>query len=282
MLKLTFNTVEKVFTYDHKAIYAVENEGGEKVHCTANHPFYVVNKGKFIRADRLEKTDRIFELKDNKLANKLKVSATQKSEKVYDLTVKDSHTFFVGKSGVWVHNSNYEMDVKNNLVVACGGRPCITNDHPVKYFDSVDSNPMMKATFTGDADSIGFGARKYRFILYEHFPEKPNIQKTYELLGDQGVVIIMGKLHVSRDWEHTGFKVLRSEFRPNSRDDLVGVQAVAKGDVTEANIREFLDPIAYQIYKKRIIDSDESLNLTCKSIFYALCREYIFTHLKFS
>lgn len=83
-------------------IWTLVFKNRHKVETTSEHPFYVHGKG-FIAAKDLRVGDEIV----TSVGNTLKLTATRnklRSTKVYNITVADFHTYFVGNAGVWVHN----------------------------------------------------------------------------------------------------------------------------------------------------------------------------------
>lgn len=76
---------------------------GEVVECTNDHPFYVEGQG-FISADQIRIGSSIisYNSSPSKLLN---VQNLQERKQVYNLTVADFQTYFVGKNGLWVHNN---------------------------------------------------------------------------------------------------------------------------------------------------------------------------------
>ena len=84
-------------------------EADEELVCTAEHPFYVGNRERpgFVEAGELQVGDE-FRLADGGAAAVLglrtEVAAEGKPFTTYNIEVADFHTYFVGRSGVWVHN----------------------------------------------------------------------------------------------------------------------------------------------------------------------------------
>jgi len=70
------------------------------------HPFWVAGKG-WVAAKELAKGDRLI-TPDEKVAvvGEARVEAVRGPPvAVYNLEVENTHTYFVGRSGVWVHNA---------------------------------------------------------------------------------------------------------------------------------------------------------------------------------
>nr|WP_018299701.1 Hint domain-containing protein [Fangia hongkongensis] len=128
--KLTFNKITDTFIFKQKKVYrlsiACSNSSMkiESIFATENHPFYVKNKG-FTQLSFLTSEDKLVSLTGHSIAKNM---SRHRIEDVYDLTVKDSHTFFVGKQGTWVHNSK---DPSTSLMEVLGysGDPTRESQH---------------------------------------------------------------------------------------------------------------------------------------------------------
>lgn len=84
------------------------NEGdGGSVFVTAEHPYYVLNKAKFVPVEELQVGDRFRDFEGKELVfhgKRLIRSMPGDPFKVYNIEVADNHTYFAGKESVWVHN----------------------------------------------------------------------------------------------------------------------------------------------------------------------------------
>lgn len=79
-----------------------ENGLPETFEVTNNHPFYVLNTG-WVDSGNLKQGMKLASYKNN--AFKVKsLTPLDRSPVTYNFEVADFHTFFVGKSEVWVHN----------------------------------------------------------------------------------------------------------------------------------------------------------------------------------
>lgn len=77
---------------------------GEKIEATAEHPFYEEHKG-FVPAGLLAVGNSVV----TRAGPGLQIASIKKNtvaKNVFNLTASDSHTYFVGKSALWVHNVN--------------------------------------------------------------------------------------------------------------------------------------------------------------------------------
>lgn len=99
----------------------VESEVQDTVRTTAEHPFWAAGRG-WIRADELDEGDLVFALH----SGWLRVSGgtwTGVYTTVYNFEVEGYHSYFVGASGVWVHNdcSKEARELRKNLEKAGRG-----------------------------------------------------------------------------------------------------------------------------------------------------------------
>jgi hypothetical protein len=84
-------------------IISLETASGEVIKTTAYHPFYV--DGNWVRAGNLAAGDKVSTL-DGGAITIVDISSERFAEPiaVYNLTVADFHTYFVGSTGILVHN----------------------------------------------------------------------------------------------------------------------------------------------------------------------------------
>ena len=78
--------------------------GGETIACTPEHPFWVIQRG-WTNAEHLDSGYELRALNGDSIPV-LGVAHERLCERVriYNLPVNDTHTYFVGKSGLLVHN----------------------------------------------------------------------------------------------------------------------------------------------------------------------------------
>jgi hypothetical protein len=74
----------------------------ELIEVTPQHPFWVADEG-WVDSDQLAPGDEL-STADGDAASVLSVASTARSETVYNLTIDEHHTYFVGATGTWVHN----------------------------------------------------------------------------------------------------------------------------------------------------------------------------------
>ena len=104
----TLETSEKTVleTYIRKVdrlVHLVIN--GEEVITTDNHPFFVQGRG-FIEAGSLLVGDKLVSVNgDDLFVEKHQIEEFDDPVDVYNFQVEDTHTYFIGSFGVWVHNA---------------------------------------------------------------------------------------------------------------------------------------------------------------------------------
>jgi hypothetical protein len=86
-----------------KHISAIE-VAGETIKATYNHPIWVVDDARFEWANQIVPGEHLW-LDGGHLATVTKISSFVEVTTVYNLSVLDVHTFFVGSSPVLVHNA---------------------------------------------------------------------------------------------------------------------------------------------------------------------------------
>ena len=77
-------------------------ESGESIETTAEHPFYIQGKG-WNAANTLKVGDAL-QLYNGTVVVVKTVDTSVRVERVYNLTVANTHNYFVGSDGVLVHN----------------------------------------------------------------------------------------------------------------------------------------------------------------------------------
>lgn len=109
---------------------SLRTEGGEEetLSTTAGHPFYVSDKACFVEACELNTGDTLF-LPEGRTAAvtgiRIERAEPGTSFTTYNFAVADTHTYFAGKAGVWVHNisnnpckllaTEYLRDINNRV-----------------------------------------------------------------------------------------------------------------------------------------------------------------------
>ncbi|MDM8562715.1 polymorphic toxin-type HINT domain-containing protein [Candidatus Marithioploca araucensis] len=123
---------DKVLSYDERAettsdqsvmaviqgekpyqILKITLDSGESIEATAEHPFYIKGKG-WNPASSL-KVGQALQLHNGTTVVVKEIDTSIRLEKVYNLTVANTHNYFVGVDGVLVHNCDLGKKAKNIL-----------------------------------------------------------------------------------------------------------------------------------------------------------------------
>lgn len=111
--KVAFKQVTTLFRNADKLIYelSVVNEQGETevIGTTAEHPFYVKDKG-WTKTIQLLVGDKITTADDN-IVTVFAVRLSPTRQDTYNFEVDDYHTYFVGKNKLWVHNECFDKQL---------------------------------------------------------------------------------------------------------------------------------------------------------------------------
>ena len=97
-----FKRVTNTFVRQADVIYTISYEDGSVFETTWNHPFYIEGKG-FIQAKDL-KSGQLSHTSQSRLLRITNIENESRMETVYNFEVDENHTYYVGKSGVLVHN----------------------------------------------------------------------------------------------------------------------------------------------------------------------------------
>ncbi|MES9863933.1 MAG: polymorphic toxin-type HINT domain-containing protein [Candidatus Thiodiazotropha sp. LLP2] len=111
-LVLSYNEDTKENEY-HEVVHLIQNEleydfisielnDGNVIDSTPSHPFFV--DGEWINAQELGRNDLLAFLDERVSISDITVNTRE--SKVYNLTVDNTHTYYVGEGGVLVHNAN--------------------------------------------------------------------------------------------------------------------------------------------------------------------------------
>ncbi|MDE7390644.1 MAG: EndoU domain-containing protein [Lachnospiraceae bacterium] len=104
-LEVSEKTVEKTFVRQNGNLIKV-TAGNETFTATSNHPFYVASKG-FVEAIDLRAGDVLITVNGERLVvNKVQHEILESPIDVFNFTVSENHTYFIGSSAVGVHNNN--------------------------------------------------------------------------------------------------------------------------------------------------------------------------------
>jgi hypothetical protein len=113
----TFESLEKAVV---RVDVRIPDGSIESIVCTTEHPFHVDGRG-WIGARSLAIDDRV-QLLDGRRSTIVGVTALMETATVFNFEVADDHTYFVGTSGIWVHNSSSAKDALAEVLRAQGRR----------------------------------------------------------------------------------------------------------------------------------------------------------------
>jgi hypothetical protein len=94
-------------------IIKITLNSGDSIEATAEHPFYIKGKG-WNPASRL-KVGQALQLHNGTTVVVKEIDTSVRLEKVYNLTVANTHNYFVGESGVLVHNCKLTKGGKSKI-----------------------------------------------------------------------------------------------------------------------------------------------------------------------
>ena len=133
------------FEFDNKWVLnvTVANSSGkiELIQTTDRHPFYVVGK-EWIAATELEEGFELV-LANGEQARVAKVEPLGLVARVYNISVEDFHTYYVGELGVWAHNicaqdlNDAGIDTKKYGLTDIDAAAKHKKQEPEKYFDDL-------------------------------------------------------------------------------------------------------------------------------------------------
>ncbi len=88
-----------------KDLVTITLDSGEEITATAEHPFYLPREKQWLDADELNTNDVLLSLADTSTLIS-DVEAYSRMARVYNLTVANDHTYYVGDAGVLSHNAS--------------------------------------------------------------------------------------------------------------------------------------------------------------------------------
>jgi hypothetical protein len=103
-------------------------DSGESIEATAEHPFYIKGKG-WNPANSL-KVGEALQLHDGSVVVVKEIDTSVRVEKVYNLTVANTHNYFVGVDGVLVHNCSPNSGKRRKNRIPDKGVPNTVAENP--------------------------------------------------------------------------------------------------------------------------------------------------------
>lgn len=103
--KVSFNKITETFLKETDVITKLSLDN-HLINTTPTHPFYSVTRKGWVRADELKIGESLINFEGKKVSvDDKNTLLLDKPIPVYNLTVDNDHTYFVGKNNVLVHNS---------------------------------------------------------------------------------------------------------------------------------------------------------------------------------
>jgi acyl carrier protein len=123
--KVELNKVANTLNRETQGIYEI-TAGKETINVTAEHPFYVIDKG-WIKAKDLQVGNNL-KSSDSKLVIEISyVKALSETVTVYNIEVDGNHNYFITGSTILVHNKNIK-ELKEKQVSETKKKHCQMND----------------------------------------------------------------------------------------------------------------------------------------------------------
>ncbi|TDN39906.1 hypothetical protein A8B98_16515 [Hymenobacter sp. UV11] len=94
--------VTHLFRYERDTVYVLHTAAGEAIRTTSDHPFYV--RGHWVRVRRLRVGDSLVSQNGQRHVLR-RIELKPEHVTVYNFTVDELHTYFVGQNAILVHNS---------------------------------------------------------------------------------------------------------------------------------------------------------------------------------
>jgi hypothetical protein len=158
----------------------------EVIRTTEEHPFWLQGKG-WTPASQLKAGDVLARADGDIQIHKMRL--VQGPASVYNFTVEKTHTYFVGKNKLWVHNANIVCDVKTARLEAIRERipPYLQR----KFDDDLKDNQTLEDALVDNpnlADSwvVVAGHEQIRKDL-------PTLNKLDSLMKDKDVMDVLGE-----------------------------------------------------------------------------------------
>jgi len=97
----------------NKTLTDITLHSGEVITATANHPFWEINRKEWLEADELNISSILLDINDNNATIK-SLRSYGNNRRVYNLSVGNVHTYFVGVQGILGHNA-CKLPIKSRI-----------------------------------------------------------------------------------------------------------------------------------------------------------------------
>ena len=152
--------VTHLFRHERDTVYVLHPATGEALRTTSDHPFYV--RGQWVRVRRLRVGDSLVTQAGQRL-RLLRLEAKLEHVTVYNFTVDELHTYFVGSSAILVHNNG-----------PCGGTK------PGGYSHPDAQQPLPRKNGFPEPDPIAAGNPHTRLGRSKSNPGSPGYNQAAE------------------------------------------------------------------------------------------------------
>ena len=134
-----------LYNYDRDTVYKIYSSN-DVVETTSEHPFFV--RGQYLAAKHLTKGDSLL-LQSGKHLVVDSIIIVAGNYLVYNFTVDDYHTYFVGENGILVHNTPCPYKLSNKTVQT--EIDALGKDLSTKRLEDVDAD-LLKSGWTKTSD----------------------------------------------------------------------------------------------------------------------------------
>ncbi|TGL69369.1 polymorphic toxin-type HINT domain-containing protein, partial [Leptospira kmetyi] len=178
----SYKTVTELFVHDINQLFDVEMNDNETFHTTWNHPFWVVNERSWVKVKDLKVGD-IVQLKDGSEVPISKISSYSVSmTQVYNLEIEKNHTYYVGESGVLVHNYEGDNDAMSRINDALDNPSSDVKDTTKDILDLIadkakDYGGKIATWLGGGAKALGIAIDTYDFINQLNRKDNARLEK---------------------------------------------------------------------------------------------------------
>ena len=125
--------VTQLFRYERDTVYMLHTATGEAIRTTSDHPFYV--RGQWVRVKRLRVGDSLVTQAGQRL-RLLRIEVKPERVTVFNFTVDELHTYFVGSSAILVHNNGpCDLAIKETQA----GKGNITSKHTLTESEALQA-----------------------------------------------------------------------------------------------------------------------------------------------
>ncbi len=127
--------VTHLFRYQRDTVYVLHTATGEALRTTSDHPFYV--RGQWVRVKRLRVGDSLVSQHGQRhVLRRIELKPEQVT--VYNFTVDELHTYFVGQNAILVHNSG-PCPVKSVIQETNAGKGNLTSKHTLTESQALEA-----------------------------------------------------------------------------------------------------------------------------------------------